>query len=86
MKPRATTGAECGCGSLKMLIRRAKTAATINTHFVLRPLLLFMAMMRPNDQSERREAAAADIRMRTEPNGCLPFAALCGFGSVPSHT
>jgi hypothetical protein len=27
-----------------------------------------------NDQRERREAAAADVQIATEPNGCLPFA------------
>lgn len=35
---------------------------------------------RPNIQSERREAAAADVRFVPEPDGCLPSAPLCGLG------
>jgi hypothetical protein len=34
----------------------------------------------PNNQGERREAAAADVRFASELNGCLPFAPPCGFG------
>ena len=36
-------------------------------------------------QRERREAAAADVQIATEPNGCLPFARRTGwpFGSHP---
>ena len=31
----------------------------------------------PNNQGERREAAAADVRFVSELNGCLPFAPPC---------
>jgi hypothetical protein len=34
----------------------------------------------PNNQGERREAAAADVRFVSELNGCLPFALLCSLG------
>ena len=33
---------------------------------------------KPNVQGERREAAAADVRLASELNGCLPFAPPCG--------
>ena len=36
-----------------------------------------------NVQSERREAAAAGVRIRTERDGCLPFAQLCGLARAP---
>jgi hypothetical protein len=32
----------------------------------------------PNNQGERREAAAADVAIVSELNGCLPFAPPCG--------
>jgi hypothetical protein len=35
-----------------------------------------------NSQDERRKAAAADFRVVSELNGCLPFAPACWFGSL----
>src|SRR5882724_7936143 len=35
-----------------------------------------------NIQGERREAAAADVRFGSDPDGCLPFAPPCGFDNL----
>lgn len=43
-----------------------------------------MLIALPNNQGERREAAATDARLVSELNGCLPFARPCGLGEFIS--
>ncbi len=42
---------------------------------------LCIALTPPNNQGERREATAADVRFVSEADGSLPFAPPCGLGA-----